>query len=515
MGAPSSLLGNARAFARDFPRDRMPPGYLWDVVDYVPTVIDANLSSRGPWIWGSAAMTGDAETGIYAPYLNGDKLLVQTTNGRLFEVLPDSPYTVTDRGALPRARQNPILFVDTVVHFDTARAMTPRLITNVGGTPTIGAANGAHKFSPVGCVYKSRLVTGGAPGEENRVRFSVVNQLLSAAASYDNLSFIDTDLPVSALAALRAVILVFHPGSVGRIRGATPPSSPDDDGDMNPEPLFDRAGCSEPRTIAYWNDNVIFADEHGVHVTDGAVIRNLVSQGSILYFWRMLYQYKLTMAACTFLDYYLITVRRTDGLNVTLVCDLNKRQWFRFSNFYALVYIASSGGGGMERVWGGMAGSNRLARIGPTFFPDLTLGLTADADGTPVLPVIETPWYRLGKEGRKRVRFGYLSYDVRTTATVTRQPEFEPEALAPPLVPPELLATLAPVLDVGYVASPQDPAYVSMGGLPPTNGYTRYRLPLGQFPYGVAFRVKQTAPGVVTRIFDLATEAQPGESSRI
>lgn len=514
MASPTSLLGNARAFARDFPRDRMPPGFLWDVVDYVPTIIDANLTSRGPWRWGSAVMTGDPETGIYAPYLNGDKLLTQTVNGRLFEVLPDAPYTVTDRGALPRARQNPVMFVDAVVHFDTAKAMTPRLINNVGGVPTITAANAVHKFSPVGCVYKSRLVTGGAPGEENRLRFSVVNQLLSAVGSYDNLSFIDTDLPVTGLAALRAVLLVFHPGSVGRVRGATPPSSPDDDGDMNPEPLFDRAGCSEPRTIAYWNDNVIFADEHGVHITDGAVIRNLASQGSILYFWRLLYQYKLTMAACTFLDYYIITVRRTDGLNVTLICDLNKRQWFRFANVYALTYIASAGGGGMERVWAGMAGTNRLARIGPTFFPDLTLGLVADDDGTAVLPVLETPWYRLGKEGRKRVRFGYVSYDARISASTTKQQELGYEPEPPPLATPEMLAALAPVLDVGYITSPQQASYVSMGGLPSTSGYTRYRLPLGQFPYGVAFRVKQTAPTVTTRVFDLATEAQAVEASR-
>jgi hypothetical protein len=79
VGAPTSLLGNARGFARDFPRDKMPSGYLWDIVDYVPLIIDAHLTGRGGWKYGSNVMTGDPETGIYAPFLTGDKLLVQTT----------------------------------------------------------------------------------------------------------------------------------------------------------------------------------------------------------------------------------------------------------------------------------------------------------------------------------------------------------------------------------------------------------------------------------------------------
>jgi hypothetical protein len=56
------------------------------------------------------------------------------------------------------------------------------------------------------------------------------------------------------------------------------------------ESLFDRAGCVDPLTIAYWNDNCVFADEHGVHMTDGSVVRNIVSQGGILYYWRQLYE---------------------------------------------------------------------------------------------------------------------------------------------------------------------------------------------------------------------------------
>ena len=135
------------------------------------------------------------------------------------------------------------------------------------------------------------------------------------------------------------------------------------------EQVFNRQGCLDPQTIAYWNDNCIFADEHGVHMTDGSIIRNLVTQGGILYYWRMLYQNKQTICGGVFLDYYILTIRRTDGIVDTLVCDLNKRQWFRFSNIPALCYIASAGGANMERLWAGLAGKGRLARLGPVLLP--------------------------------------------------------------------------------------------------------------------------------------------------
>jgi hypothetical protein len=522
MGQPTSLLRNARAFARDFARDNMPPGYLWDVADYVPTIIDASLTGRGGWLWGSTVMGGDPETGFYATFSTGDKLLVQATNGRMYEVLTVPPFTATDRFPVPRAKQNPVQLVDTVIHFDKASTMTPRLLTAPGGVLAITAANAAHKFAPVGCVYKSMLVSAGAPGELDTVRFSVPNKNLANADSFDDVSRYPTSLPVTGIAALRSVVLIFHSGSVERMRGATPAHSPTSLGDMVVESLFDRAGCVDPLTIAYWNDNCVFADEHGVHVTDGSVIRNIVSQGGILTLWRMLYELKQTLCATTFLDYYIVTLRRTDGIVMTLVCDLNKRQWFRFTNLPALVHIASSSGLGMERIWSGLAGKARLARIGPCFFPSFTSAQIQDDDGTPVLPVFETPWYRLGQEGLKRVRFAYLSYDVRA-------PGDDPDAVVGPGgvrrgedddgIPAEHVNGIAAraiqqTLEVGYIRSPQESSYVPIGILPTTSEYSRYRLPVGQNPYGIGFKVTQLLPSVVTRIFDLGVEAGADERSR-
>jgi hypothetical protein len=518
MAQPSSLLGQARAFARDFPRDQMPRGYLWDVVDYVPLIIDAGLTGRGGWQWGSSLMGGDVLGGILASFPSGDKLLTVNADGRWYEVDQTPPYNAVSKGTAYTIKQHPVQFVDTVVAFDGSGVAVPQLITAPGGVFTPGAMHASAPHAPFGTIYHAMAVAGGTESEPNIVRFGYPNNFLAA---WDPLSNQPTNGRITALGALRALVLVFHAGSVERIRGTHPPITGVTDGDLINETVFDRVGCTQPFSIAYWNDNCVFADEHGVHITDGAVIRNLASQGGILYFWRQLYGGMTSIAATTFLDYYIVTVRRIDGSSWTLICDLNRRQWFRFANVYSLSYIASSGGIGMERVWASMAGTKRLGRIGPCFFPTLGGALISDDDGQYVLPSFETPWYRLGREGRKRARFGYLSYDVRSNNTREGgEPspwragdDFTEDVL--PLVPPAILNTISPVLEVDYVTGPSDITYTSMGGLPPTDDYTRYKLPVWRAPYGIAFRVKQTQPSTVTRIYDLAVEGDPFEPSRL
>jgi hypothetical protein len=506
MAAPTSLLQGARAFARDFARDQMPRGYLWDVVDYVPTFIDAALTGRGGWRWGSDVLSGKITTGILASYTAGDQLLFQSDNGRLLQVNPESPYnTIADRGAVYTAIQNPVQRLDDVVHFEWGGTVAPQLIRS----GSIVTAPAPAPKANVGCVWGSYLVTGGGQGETDTVRFSHPTNDLATAGGWDAASSQRTSGKVTGLAALRSVILVFHAGSTERIRGSTPPNTaaPTND-DLNLEPLFSRTGCPEPKTIAYWNENVVFADEHGVHLTDGAVVRNLVSQGGILSYWRNLWQTRTYAASCAFLDYYIITLGGTPP--TTLVVDLNKRQWFRFSNMPVQAYVSSGGSKGMERIWGGLSTQNRAIRVGPIFFPSPS-GQNNDDDGTPVLPAFETPWYRMGEEGRKRVRSVYLSYDVRSSGGLGAN--FD-EGEIPLEAPPELRAQLAPVLEVGYIRSPQNTSYTVLGQLPYTTEYRRYKLPVGQFPYGVAFRVRQASPSSVNRIFDLAVEAQAAERSR-
>jgi hypothetical protein len=501
MGAPSSLLQGARAFARDMPRDSLPKGFLWDVCDFVPALVDADLTGRGGWVWGSPVLDSEVWAGIVANFpALGDRLLVQSAGHAWYDVALDGS-AASGFGSANSSNQNPVQLVDTVIHC-SEEDQPMQLVTAPGGVITVATAPAPATHARRACIYKAMLVHAAAPGEEDVVRFSVPGENLATSAAYDPNSFLRTSRDVTALTALRGMVLVFHKNMVERIRGSTPPYSPDGVGDMFLEIAFDRIGCSYPKTVATWNENVIFADEHGVHMTDGTIVRNIAAQGNILSYWRPLYEATSTACACTFLDYYMITLRYADAdSSVTLICDLNRRQWYRFSNVRANTYISSSGGVArpyiltgdrgttQESLWAGQNTTGRLIRVDPCFFPVFGAAIL-DGDGAPVLPVFETGWYRLAEEGRKRIRFGYLSYDAR-------------------------LATPDPVLEVAYLTSPQQPAYTISGSLPGTADYTRRRFPVSKFPYGVAFRVRQTAATTATRIHDLAAEAWPAERSRV
>ena len=511
MGSPVSVLRGARAFARDFARDAMPKTYLWDVCDFVPEIVDATLTGRGAWRWGSNPLGGDVETGILANFLSGEQLLVQAADGNCYQI-DQSSYAPTNRGGIPRGLQNPVQVFEQTVWFDKTGGQRPVSVGSTGAPTSLDPSVPATKY---GVIWGGYLMTGNAPGHEDTLYFGPPGPKVSGA--WDVNSFQQTANVITGLAAVRSMGLIFHASSVERLRGTIAPNTASGNlGDLTLEPLFARVGCPDARAISYWNENVIFADEHGVHITDGAVVRNLAQQGGISYYWRPLYQNHSSLAATVFLDYYIISIVRSDGLTDTLICDLNQRQWFRFSNVAAICLISSGGSTGMERIWASIQGSSRLARLGPCFFPDLTQGLAVDDNGVPVMPEFQTPWYRMSAEGRKRVRFAYLSYDARTsTATREGHPAHWRAGLEDEALEVSPLTAGAPVLDVGFIRSPQDTTYTTLGRLPSTSEYARKRLPVNKFPYGVAFQVRQSAQTSVLRIFDLALEAEPAERSRI
>jgi len=462
----------------------MAQGYLWDVVDYVPALVDAQLTSRGAWIYGSDVADADFGCGILATFTAGEQLLANSKNNTLYQVNTNTG-ALTNRGVVPVGKQNPVQLFDDTVWFDATGASTPKVVRATGGPIALAGANVPK--ATVGTIWHNQVACGGAPGTEDSFRFSPAPPV-ALTADWDVNSIIRTAGAITGMAGLRSVLLIFHASSVERIRGTDIPVGTDP-GDLVLETVFQQAGTTEPKSICYWQENVIFADEHGVHITDGAVIRNLVQQGAISSYWRNLYNHKSSIAASVFLDYYVINVVRTDGLNDTLVCDLNRRQWFRFSNIPGVSSFASGGTIGMERIWVGISGTSRLARISACFFPSTLIDPQVDGNGTNVLPYFETPWYKLAPEGRKRVRFVYLSYDAR--------------------------AGPGDVLGVSYILSPQDTTWISAGNYPATSRYTRYRLPVGKFPYGIAFQVKQLVPTSVTRINEIAVDAHAAERSRV
>lgn len=510
MGKPAELLGDVRGFARDYPRDRLPEGFFWDVADYVPALLDAQLTGRAGWKWASAALPTTIEGGIYATFKQGERLLV-IAGGTLYKVnLTDG--AVTEIGAVGNVAQNPVKLADQVIVPNTGNT-PPKVLTAPDATSvTIGNAGANAATGRFAVTYKGRVLLQGGAGFEERIYFSPPRD---ATQAWDNTrSWQGTSLPLTGIGALRAMILCFHGGSVERIRGSEPPSEGNPEGDLTLENLFDRAGCGDARSIAYWNDNCIFADERGCHLTDGAIVRNLISQGGLVSYWRALYTAKASLAAEVFLDYYVVTIIRTDGIALTLICDLNRRAWFRFTNIKANVYIRSFGM--KEQLWAAREPEHRLHTIHDCFFPLDTITV-ADADGVFVLPSFETSFHRLGDWGRKRIRFAYTSYDIRTTSSELAQAWREHEGLEviAHAANGEAKAALQNLLEVGYILTPNQATYSIAGVLPETTDMKRFRLPINKHRYGIGFRFRQTAPSVLTRIHQYEVEAQAVEPSRV
>jgi hypothetical protein len=269
------------------------------------------------------------------------------------------------------------------------------------------------------------------------------------------------------------------------------------------EPLTEQVGCTLPHTIVPWRENVIFADERGVFLTDGSTVRNLAELGGMGDFWRVAYGARTTdhgVSCGIFLDYLCVTINCTVPvppltMNFTIVCDLNTRSWFRFSNFPATCYIPSESA--IEQSWVGHLTTNKLAKVSTMFqdpvpAPD-PLPDYVDGNSVPVLSSFTTGFNRLdSEEGMTRLLNLFTSYHhesfVRTAAPDGVKVEYRTD----PPTPEDIdLAT-------GSVTG-----WSEAGKLPDTHEYTRKKLPVGKRGYGIMVRISALTPSRIHRFFSL------------
>ena len=186
--------------------------------------------------------------------------------------------------------QNGVKLNDRVYFMDGAGLTVPKYVTFDGTTVAVTDVNASAPKAKVGLAYRQRLCLAGDPANPYNVYFSRTEddpdgQGLSALGP-EVLG--GTNNEVTGLAAMASQILVFHPAMIERIRGTTPPETDVDD-DMFVETLTDQVGCVHPQTILPWRENIIFADERGVFMTDGSTVRNLTELGGMGDFWRQAY----------------------------------------------------------------------------------------------------------------------------------------------------------------------------------------------------------------------------------
>jgi len=472
------LLRDITGMARDTARDRMPQGMVWDLGDWIPAFADAPLRGRGGWVFQSNALPAQAGAMVYAPYQNGDKLLVMLDNNQVADVNISSVGSTLLTPTVWPTRCNPVFYNDTVYVFHKDGTQPPvGLLYNGSAYSTQTLPASTSNQGAYGAIYHDRLVTAGDARDRRLVAFS---KPTNPVAVWEPTSIFRSAQPVTGLAVMRNMMLLFHKGSVERIRGTTPPdptlSNPT--GDMEMDTLFDKAGCWDARSIAYWQDNVVFADARGVHMTDGSIVRNLISQGGLLSMWRQAFNNAVSLCGSVFLDFYVCCLRTSDKPPLFLVCDLNKRTWYRFTNVDVTCMATSIGS--FERLWGTDVPNLRTNHLSAMFFPDTTV-LAQDADGKYVFTNLETGWVRGGKEGRKRIRHLYVSYDHRLAEGLHGNS-----------------------VKVSFIHSPEATVWHdSRRMLRGTSEYRRLRVPVDLGAYGAAFKLTQLAPSYDLRLYDI------------
>src|SRR5262245_52629647 len=269
MANPTSLLQDAVGFARDHAIDEMPRGMLWDLADYIPNRRGAKLEARGPWsyfsnynipgspIWG----------GKHAAFRAGTKLLLGGGGGIYDVNLTTGVATGVD--TIPDGLHNGILLRDRVYFADKSGATVPTVWTYNGTAITKASVHATAPKATLLGAYKDRLIAAGDPANPANIYFSPLEIDGGPLGAWDNKSFIGTTRAITAIYPMTAQILIFHDGSIEKIRGGIPPATGIDT-DMNVDVFSEQIGTSDPASVVAWQENVCFANPHGVYLTDGA-----------------------------------------------------------------------------------------------------------------------------------------------------------------------------------------------------------------------------------------------------
>ena len=522
-GAPVSVLGNVRGFARDFAIDAMPDGFLWDICDFILNRRGLRLAYRSGYVSLGPVFTTAPTGGLHASYQAGPKLIVES-GGSLYDVNPSTGarsligapgFGLVMNGTMLRNRA---FFCNA-----TPGATVPYYASWNGSAWAQGAIDASAPKGSVAITYKDRLVVAGT-GDQN-VYFSPPqgpSTPSGALGAWDSTSVIGVSNTVRALAAMSSQILVFHDGAITRIRGTIPPALGVQT-DMYVDTLSDHIGCPNPASVCHWLENVIWADPNGVQMTDGASIRCLTDQGGLHSYWYDLYR-KLRPGAQVHADVFqdqlvvfLPTTIQVGDLEredypTMLLCDLNNRVWYRFSNIYPSCLVATTVGSSDIMWYGdGYTGGNTsitptplsLSSIAPLLNPlsaqdpngTISLVQQYDGDGDPVLPHLETGWTRIAGDVPKQFVNLYISHQIQVD-----------HAISPTTPVARLAFTVEPL--VQYMDG--DPSM----SIVPGSFYTRDRFDLQDSGYGARVAFDAIAAVGVGGLFDIqiqtSTVKDPG-----
>lgn len=470
---------------RDNARDQVPRGGLWWSQDMLPNV-DARLRERGGYTNASDAIAGvfaNADlvgAGIYAPFsAAGKNLAIAEDSGvsaRLIEIASNG--TCTDIGALSQWAIAPLAFHrDVVILTGFSGGSAPQkyngsAISSLGGSPPSAIYGG---------VFNDRTLLARTAANPNRLWFSDPGD----PEGWDTTNtYWDFSFPIKGLASLRTAILVFHDSYTSRLRGTTPPPGTDFFAD---DPMWP-VGCTDARSIATWNDRVIFANAEGIYVTDGAGLDDLTARCGVAKYWRETlaeYSSTWTIGGGVLRDHYIFTVMDGSTFKASAAIDLRRLAYWPMTNLDMRCTWPKQGLS--DELYFGRRGAARVGGLSSVFMPTSTV--KNDGDGDAVAGLIETPFYR-GKPSTKGWRRLFTSHYLRDYASDN------------------------PTVQASYVTTPEATSYTNLASAySETSGEDRKPLPLGFRSRGVAFKYTRANAGD-WQLNAIEADVHTGEASR-
>lgn len=472
MAKPQLLQASySRGSVRDLARHQLPKGSAWKIIDYIPDLEGAPALKRGGWTNATTALGTETATDAvaWAPFTAGDQLVTIGGSGHLFN-------GTTDKGAAISPISRPVFFTNLLI-------IPGATVKKYDGSAAPANLTGAPASAYYATTYKSRLVLA--------VGTNLVFSDVLDPQTYDVLSYISMTDPVTGVAALRNMIAVFSKGRSERLRGSIPPSSASD-GDMVREPMFDE-GCIDARSIVVSGDKVIWANDNGVHISDGAAIDNLISLGGLQQYWTDMmsaYTSSWSLAAGLYGGNYIISIMDGTTFVDALMCNLRRKTWTFLKNLSAKMFAEAYGAA--PELYFAQAAVGKAGALSPIFMPDSSN--TSDGNGVAVEPSIELPAYR-GQPGSKRWRNIYVGVDLDADAGT--------------------------YLKVSRTTTPDDSSYdvvvddnAAEIHIAPTSGFERVKVPMNIASDSLGLKIEQVGASTKTALFDIETDAHDREGLR-
>lgn len=500
---PVSLNFN-KGYMSDLPRDQLPAGVAHRMTDYVPRILGAALAKRGGWKYATANLNGvSACTSIravaWAPFSGDPHLVAIADNGKTFYDRTPNGSGGTLAGTMPTYTSHPLIWHEDLPGLISVPGLgnsVQKYISNGSGGYTVANLGGTPPQARVGASWGDYLLlANGAVGGNpfpNRIWVSGVG---TPEVWSTGTAFFDMPADVIRIVPLRSGLFVLGYSDCWLLSGDTPPPG----GNWTRQDVFHNVGVQDTRAVALYKEHAIWASTSGVYTSDGFTINDLTEAGGIKQRWLTLLEnfnpsagWSLSLGI--YASLLIVSLLDNNGAFVAcLVCDLdNNNSWFEFNNVPAVMFAHRSTSAGLsglstpEELYFADRSAPYVGAMSSCFFS----GTASDADGTAVTPVLETPYWKPNRGHRQVFRRGYLTYDLRDSAT--------------------------PHLEIDYVTSPEDGAsYTTVTDeLPLTTTQQRLPFRIAARDIGIGLRLRQVNASLDTRVSGIELDVNPLEATR-